>query len=87
MTRADRDALQQLSIAEWENARTRRVHNLARALTGVLDAGGALPDDCHDTHRLLGAIAGEIRGELHATLTRANPHRTPETSGERCPPK
>jgi len=37
MTRADRDALQQLSIAEWENARTRRVHNLARALTGVLD--------------------------------------------------
>ena len=86
MTRVDRDALQQLSIAQWENARTRRVHDLARALTGVLDGAGALPDGCHATNRQLGAAAAQIRGELHATLTRPNPHRTPQTEGERCPP-
>ena len=69
MTQSERHALQQLSIGEWENGRTRRVHHLARALTGLLDSARALPDGCHDTHRLLGVAAAEIRGELRATTT------------------
>jgi len=84
MTRPERHALQQLSIGEWENGRTRRVHHLARALTGLLDSARALPDGCHDTHRLLGAAAAEIRGELRATLNRRNPLRRATSKQQRC---
>ncbi len=86
MTRPERHALQQLSIGEWENGRTRRVHHLARALTGLLDSARALPDGCHDTHRLLGVAAAEIRGELRATLNRPNPLRRNTSSEDLCPP-
>jgi len=82
MTRPDRQALQQLSIAEWENGRTRRVDDLARALTGLLDSACALPAGCHDTRRLLEFAAAEIRGELRATLNRRNPLR-PATSKDK----
>ena len=84
MTQSERHALQQLSIGEWENGRTRRVHHLARALTGLLDSARALPDGCHDTHRLLGVAAAEIRGELRATLNRRNPLRPATSKQQRC---
>ncbi len=84
MTQSERHALQQLSIDEWENGRTRRVHHLARALTGLLDSARALPDGCHDTHRLLGVAAAEIRGELRATLNRRNPLRPATSKQQRC---
>lgn len=85
MTGRDRYALQQLSIAEWETGRTRRVDDLARALTGLLDSARALPDRCHDTHQLLAIAAAEIRGELRATLNRPNPLRRDTSSEDRCP--
>ncbi len=84
MSAPDRQALQQLSIGEWEHGRTRRVHHLARALTGLLDSARALPDGCHDTHRLLGVAAAEIRGELRATLSRRNPLRPATSKEQRC---
>ena len=84
MSAPDRQALQQLSIGEWEHGRTRRVHHLARALTGLLDSARALPDGCHDTHRLLGVAAAEIRGELRATLNRRNPLRPATSKQQRC---
>jgi len=51
------------------------VHDLARALTGVLDSAAALPDGCHDIPRQLAGASEEIRTELHATLARPNPLR------------
>ena len=84
MTRPDRHALQQLSIAEWEHGRIQRADDLARALCGLLDSARALPDGCHDTHRLLGSAAAEIRGELRATLNRRNPLRPATSKEQRC---
>jgi hypothetical protein len=84
MTQSERHALQQLSITEWEHARIRRADDLARALAGLLDSARALPDGCHDTHRLLGVAAAEIRGELRATLNRRNPLRRATSKQQRC---
>jgi len=86
MTRPDRHALQQLSIAEWEHGRIQRADDLARALCGLLDSAGALPQGCPDIHRLLAGAAAEIRTELHATFNRRNPLRPATSSEDRCPP-
>jgi hypothetical protein len=74
--------LQQLSIGEWENGRTRRTD--ARAFAGLLDSAGALPQGCPEIHQLLAGAAAEIRGELRATLNRRNPLRPATSNEQRC---
>jgi len=80
MNPTDRQALQELSIAEWETGRARRVEDLARALTATTDSSRALPRDGHEARRLLG-LAAHIRVELKLTLNRPNPLRSRENGG------
>lgn len=81
MNPTDRQTLQELSIAEWETGRARRVEDLARALTATTDAATALPQDGHEARRLLGLAADHIRVELKLTLNRPNPLRSRANGG------
>jgi len=81
MNRTDRQTLRELSIAEWETGRAKRVDDLARALTATTDATAALPRDGHEPRRLLGLAEAHIRIELKLTLNRPNPLRRRENGG------
>jgi len=81
MNARERRALQELSIAEWETGRAKRVEDLARALSATNDAAGALPRDGHEARRLLGLAADHIRIELKLTLNRPNPLRSRANGG------
>jgi hypothetical protein len=81
MNRADPQTLRELSIAEWETGRAKRVGDLARALTATTDAAGALPQDGHEARRLVGLAEAHIRIELKLTLNRPNPLRRTQRNG------
>ena len=80
MNRTDRETLRELSIAEWETGRAKRVDDLARALTATTDAAGALPRGGHEPRRLLGLAEAHIRVELKLTLNRPNPLRRTDSN-------
>ena len=73
-------------LIPWASWRKRQpyTHRQVERRALVKPGARALPDGCHDTHRLLGVAATEIRGELRATLNRPNPLRPATSKEQRC---